>query len=356
MPVATRGVFHGMELSDAVEAEVDVIMCNTYHLSRQVGAEKIGAAGGLHQWMGWDKPLATDSGGFQVFSYGWSRIHGVMKKPGGINTAEVRPVGDSQVTIDDDSVTWRDGDQTICLTPQESMRLQELLGADIVFAFDEPTSPQHDHTYNQAALKRTHRWAKQSLEHHQRPDQLLFGIVQGGPFQDLRQASAKFIGGLPFGGFAIGGSYDAGGAAAALRAAASFLPPDKPRHVLGIGWVKDILDCVDAGADLFDCVEPIRRARHQNVLTDTHYEDVTIVARRQADRPLVNGCDCHACRQWSAAQIKTWCKARDRQGSRAVSIHNVRTMVRLMAEIRQAITDGQWETYRQTKLVQSSSG
>ncbi len=351
MPVATRGVFHGMELTDAIDADVDVIMCNTYHLSRQIGAEKIAEAGGLHQWMGWNKALATDSGGFQVFSYGWSRVHGSMKKQGGINAADPRPLGESKVMIDNDGVTFTDGEQSIRLTPQESMRLQQLLGADIAFAFDEPTSPQHNETYNRQALERTHSWAKLCLESHHRSDQLLLGIVQGGPFEHLRKASAELIGQLPFGGFAIGGSYDAGGAAAALRAAAPFLPEGKPRHVLGIGWVNDILDCVEAGADLFDCVEPIRRARHQSALTGTKYEDITGVARRQTDGPLVNSCDCTSCTTLSANQIKAWCKARDRQGSRALSIHNVRMMVRLMSDIRQAITEKRWPEFRQSKLA-----
>ncbi len=345
MPVATRGVFHGLEFSDAKTAGVDVIMCNTYHLSREIGAEKIAAAGGLHKWTGWDKPIATDSGGFQVFSYGWSRTHGVMKKSGGINAPNVQPTGQSQVAIDDDGVTFRDGEKTIRLTPAESMRLQQLLGADIAFAFDEPTSPLHDEGYTRQSLERTHRWAKLCLDHHHRSDQMLLGIVQGGPFQSLREISAKAIGSLPFGGFAIGGSYEAGGMAKALRWAVPFLPSDRVRHVLGIGWVRDIIEAVDAGADLFDCVEPIRRARHQSLLVGDRYEDVTIVARRQGNGPLVNDCDCVACEQWSAQQIKAWCKARDFQGSRALAIHNVRTMVRLMADIRHAITEGRWPDY-----------
>lgn len=350
MPVATRGVFHGMDISDATDAGVDVIMCNTFHLSREVGAETIAERGGLHQVMHWNKPLATDSGGFQVFSYGWSRLHGVMKTAGGINARNVQPIGQSQVDIDDDGVTFRDGDKVLRLTPAESMRLQGLLGADIAFAFDEPTSPLHDEAYNRQALERTHRWAELSLQAHTKDDQLLLGIVQGGPFEHLRQASAQFIGALPFDGFAIGGSYDAGGAAAALRAAAPSLPESKPRHILGIGWVADIIHAVDAGADLFDCVEPIRRARHRHALIGSQYRDVTVIARQRGHQPLVEGCDCRACQQWMADDIRAWCKAKDFRGSRALAMHNVRTMVRLMSDIRQAINRGRWSEWRDQHL------
>lgn len=366
MPVATRGVFHGMEIHDAADLGVEVIMCNTFHLSREVGAEKIAAAGGMAKHMSWSGATATDSGGFQVFSYGWSRRHGVMKMPGGINTptAMATERGEGLVTIDDDGVTFTENGRVLRLTPAESIRLQELIGADICFAFDEPTSPFHDHAYNQESLGRTHRWAAQCLDAKTRDDQMLLGVVQGGPFRDLREQSATAIAAMPFGGFAIGGSYDAGGAATALGWARPFLGEERPRHMLGIGWVKDIIMAVDAGADLFDCVEPIRRARHMNVLTNGVYRDIVPVARKQGEGPLVNGCDCSTCRTMSATQVKTLVKAGDfagppatsqpsearRAGSRALAIHNVRTMVKLMSDIRRVIDRGDWSEWRDEQL------
>jgi len=348
MPVATRGVFHGMEIGDAVEAGVDVIMCNTFHLDRETGAEKIAASGGIHAHTGWSKPVATDSGGFQVFSYGWSRKHGVMKMAKGINAPSAMSAerGESHVTIDDDGVTLGEPGREVRYTAESSIARQELIGADILFAFDEPTSPFHDREYTVEAMHRTHAWASRCIAAKRRDDQLLLGVIQGGPFEDLRVESAKALAAMPFGGFAIGGSYDAGGAAAALRAAAPHLPEGKIRHILGIGWVKDIIAAVDAGADLFDCVEPVRRARHRNVLVGGVYRDIVPVARTQGDRPLVDDCDCQSCQSMTAMQIRALLSARDHAGSRALAIHNVRTMVRIMSEIRSAIADGSWAVYR----------
>ncbi len=353
MPVATRGVFHGFELSDAKEAGVQVTMCNTFHLSREVGAEKIAQAGGLHKHMGWDGVLATDSGGFQVFSYGWSRKHGVMKMAGGINAPTAMDIerGEGLVNIDDEGVSFTESGKEIRLTPAESIRLQELIGADILFAFDEPTSPLHDRTYTIESLERTHRWASECLAAKTRDDQMLLGVVQGGPFRDLREQSATALAAMPFGGFAIGGSYEAGGAADALRWTAAILGKERPRHMLGIGWVKDIILGVDAGADLFDCVEPIRRARHRNVLTNGVYRDIVPVARAQGDQPLVGGCDCATCATMSATQVKTLVKSGDFAGSRALAIHNVRTMVRLMEDIRLAIQESRWAEWRDALLA-----
>ncbi|MBI5467200.1 MAG: tRNA guanosine(34) transglycosylase Tgt [Candidatus Kerfeldbacteria bacterium] len=352
MPVATRGVFHGMELTDAAEAGAEVLMCNTHHLNRSVGADTIAAAGGLHTWMKWDRALATDSGGFQVFSLGWGRVHGIGKHAGGINA---RPVGthaivSAQATIDDQGVIFSDGEQLVRLTPETAISIQEQLGADIIFAFDECTSPLHDEAYNAAALERTHRWAKQCLTARTRADQAMFGIVQGGTFERLREASAQFIGQLPFEGIGIGGSFGQHEMVTTLDWVMPHLPLDKPRHLLGIGWLQDILLAVDRGIDLFDCVEPLRRARHQHVLTPTGYRDVTPVSRGQGDGPLVANCDCVSCRTMSASDIRGWCKARDYRGSRALAIHNVRTMIRFMAEIRSAITTGRWPAFLAERL------
>jgi len=352
MPVATRGMLHGMSLDDAIGCGTEVMICNLHHLNRSVGVDKIQAAGGLHYWMKWDRPLATDSGGFQVFSLGWGMVHGVGKIAGGINArpSESTALATAMATIDDGGVIFSDGRELVRLTPTIATKWQEKLGADIIFAFDEATSSLHDEKYNAQALTRTHRWARECLDARTRHDQLMFGIVQGGTFQNLREASAKFIGALPFEGLAVGGSYGQHAMVETLRWVMPLLPPEKPVHLLGIGWIQDIIHAVDLGVDLFDCVEPIRRARHQHVLTDTHYRDIVPVAKTRGDGPLVNDCDCAACATMTANQIKTWCRAHDRQGSRALAIHNTRMMMRLMADIRTAITAGRWPEWKKEKL------
>lgn len=353
MPVATRGVFHGMELSDARGCGAEVLMCNTHHLNRTHGIKAIAAAGGLHQLIGWNHPLATDSGGFQVFSLGWGMVHGVGKVAGGINA---RPSSDlalavAQATIDNDGVIFSDGRELVRLTPEIAVQWQEKIGADIIFAFDECTSPLHDENYNRIAMERTHAWAQRCLAARTRTDQLMFGIVQGGTFESLRRASAAAIGRLPFEGIGIGGSFGQHAMVEALDWVMPALPEHKPRHLLGIGWLQDILLAVDRGVDLFDCVEPIRRARHQHVLTSTHYVDIVPLTRTQGDGPLVNDCDCSSCQLLSAEDIKRWCKARDRRGSRALAIHNTRMMLRLMSAIREAISAGRWSSYLRERLA-----
>lgn len=354
MPVATRGVFHGMALADAREAGAEVLMCNTHHLNRRHTITAIAEAGGLHDFIGWQHPLATDSGGFQVFSLGWGMVHGVGKVAGGINA---RPVTDTtlaiaQATIDDDGVIFSDGRELVRLTPERATEWQELLGADIIFAFDECTSPLHDETYNRRAMERTHRWAQRCLAARTRHDQLMFGIVQGGTFRALRAASAEIIGRLPFEGIGIGGSFGQHAMVDMLDVVMPKLPIDKPKHLLGIGWVQDILLAVDRGVDLFDCVEPIRRARHQHVLTRTHYQDIRPLSRGRGDRPLVDDCDCVTCQWLSAQDVDAWCRQRDERGSRALAIHNTRMMMRLMSEIRSTISSGRWAAYCQERLAE----
>lgn len=353
MPVATRGVFHGMELNDARECGAEILMCNTHHLNRLHGVATIAEAGGLHKFIGWNHPLATDSGGFQVFSLGWGMIHGVGKVAGGINARPVptTTLALAQATIDDDGVIFSDGKELVRLTPEIAIQWQEKIGADIIFAFDECTSPLHDETYNRKAMQRTHEWARRCLAARSRNDQLMFGIVQGGTFENLRQESAKVIGAMPFDGIGIGGSFGQHAMVEALDWVMPLLPEQKPRHLLGIGWLQDILLAVDCGIDLFDCVEPIRRARHQHVLTNTHYTDIVPLARVQGDGPLVNDCDCSSCQLLSATDIKTWCKTRDLRGSRALAIHNTRMMMRLMSDIRQAISSGRWSEFLREKLM-----
>jgi len=353
MPVATRGVLHGMSLDDAKECGTEVMMCNLHHLNRRTGIGKIAEAGGLHKWMNWNLPLATDSGGFQVFSLGWGMVHGVGKIAGGINArpSQVKALATAKATIDPGGVIFSDGAELIRLTPEIVTSWQEQLGADLIFAFDECTSPLHDEEYNRQALERTHRWAKQCLNARTRSDQLMFGIVQGGTFENLRKASAEVISQMPFEGIGIGGSFGQHAMVETLEWIIPLLPEEKPRHLLGIGWLEDILHAVDEGVDLFDCVEPIRRARHQHVLTATHYTDIVPLARIRGDQPLLDDCDCSTCKTLTAQQISVWCRAKDRQGSRALAIHNTRMMMKLMEDCRAAIKLGDWNEFRRERLA-----
>ena len=352
MPVATRGMIHGMELVDAEACGVEVLMCNTHHLNKSIGVEKIREAGGLHKWMNWTKPLATDSGGFQVFSLGWGMTHGIGKQAGGINARphQTNALAIAQATIDDDGVIFSDGEGLVRLTPETSVAWQEAYGSDIMFAFDECTSPLHDEAYNKQAMDRTHRWAQKCLDARTRNDQMMFGVVQGGMFDGLRQESAKIIGAMAFEGFAIGGSFGQHELVEALRVVMPLLPEAKPKHLLGIGWYQDMLHGIDHSVDVFDCVEPIRRARHRNVLTNTHYVDIRQIARDRKERSLVDGCDCAACMSVSSEEIRQLCLAKDHAGSRWLSIHNVRMMMRFMDASRQAIAEGRWTKWKQERL------
>jgi tRNA-guanine family transglycosylase len=352
MPVATRGMLHGMELADAIACDVQVMICNTHHLNKSFGVEKIKEAGGLHAWMKWDRPLATDSGGFQVFSLGSGMTHGVGKQAGGINARphQTKELTIAQAVVDPGGVIFSDGEQLVRLTPEVSIQWQEAYGADIIFAFDECTSPLHDEAYNYQAMLRTHQWAQQCLDARTRNDQMMFGVVQGGSFAKLRVESAKVIGNMPFEGFGIGGSFGQHELVETLRLVMPILPVEKPVHALGIGWLQDILLSVDQGVDLFDCVEPIRRARHRHALTATHYVDVRQIARQNPDGPLVAGCDCLACTTTTAEEIRKLCAAKDFAGSRWLSIHNVRMMMNVMKDIREAIATGRWASFRDERL------
>jgi len=342
-----------MELADALDCGVQVMICNTHHLNKSIGVETIRAAGGLHAWMKWDKPLATDSGGFQVFSLGWGMAHGIGKQAGGINARphQTTELTTTQAVVDPGGVIFSDGEGLVRLTPELSVQWQEAYGADIIFAFDECTSPLHDEAYNYQAMLRTHQWAQQCLEARTRHDQLMFGVVQGGTYARLREESAKVIGAMPFEGFALGGSFGQHELVETLRVVMPILPTEKPVHALGIGWIQDILHAVDHGVDLFDCVEPIRRARHGHVLTMTHYRDIRHIARERQDDSLVEGCDCRACTESSATEIRTLLQAKDRQGSRWLSIHNTRMMMSLMQDCRRAITEGRWAEFRDERLA-----
>ena len=329
------------------------MLCNTYHLYLRPGPDLVAGLGGLHGFMGWSGPMFTDSGGYQVFSLGFGREHGIGKIVGMFPDEDPRdrrkpmpnPGNQAKLSrVDDDGVTFRshiDG-STHRLTPESSIEIQEKLGADIILAFDEPTSPLHDEAYTARALERTHRWAERSLAARRRPDQALYGIVQGGAFRKLREESAAFVGGMAFDGFAIGGSLGTSkrDMERVLEWSIPSLAPERPRHMLGIGEPEDLFRCVEWGIDTFDCVAPTRHARRGVLLTADGPLTIAKAIYREDDGPVDPECPCMTCRTFSRAYLRHLFVAEELLAYTLATAHNLAFILGLMARIRAAIGAG----------------
>jgi queuine tRNA-ribosyltransferase len=345
--VGTAGSVKGVTPAELREVGAEVLLANTYHLFLRPGAETVRELGGLHRFMAWDGPIVTDSGGFQVFSLGFGKEHGVGKQigmfPGALEEAP-RPRGQAArlVHVDEDGATFTshiDGSRQR-LTPETSIAIQEALGADIILAFDEPTSPLHDAEYTRQAMQRTHRWAERCLAARQRTDQALYGIVQGGAFEELRMDSARFIGSLPFDGAAIGGSL--GKSKADMHAVIGWstprLPEGWPRHLLGIGEPEDLFNCVELGIDQFDCVSPTRLGRHGQLYTSNGRLTITRPDFKDDPGPIQADCGCYTCRTgFSRGYIRHLFAANELLAYTLCSVHNLFFIQTLMARIREAV-------------------
>lgn len=344
--VATDGRVRALEPSDLPASGTQIVISNTYHLWRTLSEEGLATFPGLHSFMEWSGPIMTDSGGFQVFSLGFRRESGVGKilNKGG-KQAENR-ISENLVRVTESGVYFADAGEEIYLDAELSIKIQEQLGADIVFAFDEPTSPVHDYEYTRRSLKRTHAWARRSLEAKE-SEQLIYGIVQGGTFKDLRTESAQFIASLPFDGFAIGGSFGSSFGAErhetfdALRWTCPLLPKGKPRHLLGVGKIEDVFEAVSLGIDTFDCVIPTREARHGSIWTKQGRYEVLRGRYRNDDSPLAEDCSCPTCseREVKKAELYALFKNRNVEALRLATLHNVYFFNNLMREIREAIRE-----------------
>jgi queuine tRNA-ribosyltransferase len=350
--VGTAGSVKGITPAELHDLGAGVLLANTYHLLLRPGAETVRDLGGLHRFMAWDGPIVTDSGGFQVFSLGFGLEHGVGKQigmfPGAAadqqldETRRSRGQAARLVRVDEDGATFTshiDGSRQR-LTPESSIAIQEALGSDIILAFDEPTSPLHEADYTRAAMERTHRWAERCLAARQNNVQALYGIVQGGAFEDLRSASAQFIGGLPFDGAAIGGSL--GKSKSDMHAVIDWtrphLPPAWPRHLLGIGEPDDLFACVERGIDQFDCVSPTRLGRHGQLYTPDGRLHITRPELKEDPRPIQDGCGCYTCRTgFSRGYIRHLFAANELLGYTLASLHNLYFILHLMERIRAAI-------------------
>jgi tRNA-guanine transglycosylase len=349
--VGTQAAVKSLHPHEVAALGAQAVLCNTYHLYLRPGAELVADHGGLHGFMGWPGPIFTDSGGYQVFSLGFGLEHGIGKIVGmfpdedaGERRRSAQPGRQKMARVDDDGVSFQshiDGSAQR-LTPESSIRTQELLGADIILAFDEPTSPLHDERYTQRAMVRTHRWAARCLQARTRTDQALYGIVQGGAFRRLREESAAHIGGLPFDGYAIGGSLGRSKASMArvLDWSTPSLPADKPRHMLGIGEPEDLFACVRRGIDTFDCVAPTRLARRGVLYTAAGKISITQAKYRADPAPIEEGCDCSTCAAFSRAYLRHLFACEEMLGYTLATIHNLRFILRLMERIRAALESG----------------
>ena len=327
MPVGTQACVKAMTSEEMERLQAKIILSNTYHLHLRPGEDLIKRAGGLHSFMHWDRPILTDSGGFQVFSLA------SMRK------------------ITEDGVTFRshlDGSKQV-IGPEKAMEIQEALGSDIAMAFDICSPYPCDHDQAEKAMHMTHRWAERCKKSHTRPDQALFGIVQGAFYKDLRIQSARTLADMDLPGYGIGGlsvgepkeiMYDM------LEAIEPWMPKNKPRYLMGVGTVDCFLEGILRGVDMFDCVLATRIARNGTVFTPNG----RLVIRNQtcAEQffPIDENCDCDACRNYSRAYIRHLLKVGEITGGRLCSIHNLRFLLRTMEEIRQAIMEDRFLDYR----------
>jgi queuine tRNA-ribosyltransferase len=326
MPVGTYGTVKAMSPAELAALGAQIVLGNTFHLWLRPGLEVIAAHGGLHRFMGWDRPILTDSGGFQVFSLG-----------------DLRRISEEGVHF----ASPVNGDR-LFLTPEESMRIQRILGADVVMIFDECTP--HPVGAGEAAdsMRLSLRWAARSKRAHEGNTSALFGIVQGSVYEDLRNESLAGLIEIGFDGYAIGG-LSVGEPKAdmlrILRHTAPRLPADRPRYLMGVGTPEDLLDGVAAGIDMFDCVLPTRNAR--NGWFFTRRGDVKIRnARYRADtRPLDEACSCYACRNFTRAYLHHLQRVNEILGARLGTIHNLHFYLGLMAELREAIAAGRLAAY-----------
>lgn len=335
-PVGTQATVKAIQPRELTELGASLVLANTYHLHLRPGDELVRGMGGLHQFMGWNGPMLTDSGGFQVFSL-----------------AEMN-------RIDSDGVTFKDhlDGSRHRFTPESSIQIQHNLGADIIMAFDECPQPD-DRDYVVQSLKRTHPWLARSVEEHHRSGDLarqaLFGIVQGGIFEDLRAESAEFCASFDLPGYAIGG-LAVGESKPAMYATLDFtvplLPKNKPRYLMGVGSPEDLVHGVARGVDIFDCVLPTRVARNGAAMTRTGRINMRNLKYAEDPRPVEAGCTCYTCTHFSRAYIRHLVKASEILGHQLLSIHNLHLLLTLMREMRAAIVDGTFADYAASFLAQ----
>ncbi len=353
--VGTKATVKGLTPQVLKETGAQVFLANTYHLYLQPGHDIIKSSGGLHKFVKWDGPMITDSGGFQVFSLGAAYGKGISKFAKGeelLLPESKEDVVMQIATIDPSGVTFKshiDG-STHYFTPEKSIEIQHALGADIIFAFDECTSPHESLHYQKEALERTHRWAKQCLKYHQSKEeskkQALFAVVQGGRDETLRKESAEFLGSLDFDGYGIGGSFGKEDIGTSVKWVNEILPKEKPRHLLGIGEPDDILSGVEHGCDLFDCVIPTRLGRTGSLFTLDGKINIFNTVFQNDSSPIDSTCDCYTCKNFCRSYLAHLFRAKEMLGGVLASTHNVRFINKLFEDIRLHLKEGTFGEFK----------
>lgn len=361
--VGTKASVKALTPEQLQEIGTQVVLANTYHLYLEPGDDRVKKFGGLQKFMNWYGPTMTDSGGFQVFSLGaaygkeLSKITKITDPSQILAERSLDSEGPPLAQVGADGVSFRshiDG-SVHYITPEKSIDIQHNLGADMIFAFDECTSPTEDFRYQEEALERTHRWAEKSLEYHKsKPNaetQALFGIVQGGREESLRKRSAEFIGGLDFDGFGIGGSFAKEDMETAVKWVNEVLPKDKPRHLLGIGEPEDLFMGVENGVDLFDCVAPTRNGRGGTLYTSRGKINIKGADYREDMGPVDPECGCSVCKNYSRAYLCHLYRAHEMLGGTLGSIHNLYFIISLVKNMREAILVGTFPEFKKMFLA-----
>lgn len=357
MTVGTQGYVRFVSSEQLQEIGAQAMLSNGYHLRRK--SYKIAEEGGLSKWSGWHGPTLTDSGGFQVMSLGsgLGKVVSMDKDRGVTNTAHKERL--AHVTEQGVNFTDPFDGQPDFIGPEESMQIQCRIGADIHMAFDELTSLADDYDYNVEALARTERWAKRSLDEHMKLRdtlgyrQSLYGVLQGGRWEDLRRSTAKKLGEMPFDGYGLGGAFLKEDLSEILRWCNEELPENKPRHLLGLSHPDDILNGAEMGADTFDCVAPTREARHGKIYTK--YGDINLRKFKDSSLPLDEGCDCPTCKAgYTRGELRDLWRSGDGELKSKfytlASIHNLRFIIRLTEQIREAIQNDTFTEFKQEFL------
>ncbi|MDD4642124.1 MAG: tRNA guanosine(34) transglycosylase Tgt [Erysipelotrichaceae bacterium] len=328
MPVGTLASVKFVSSEELYDMHAGIILSNTYHLWLRPGPDIVEKAGGLHHFMNYHRPMLTDSGGFQVFSLSENR------------------------KITEEGVTFKNhlnGD-TMFLSPEKSINIQNKLKADIIMSFDECPAYPSTYEYMKDSVERTIRWAKRGKDAHQSPKtQALFGIVQGGDYEDLRQHCAKALVAMDFPGYSIGGTSVGEDKETMYRMidhSVKYLPLDKPRYLMGVGSIDAIFEGVQRGIDMFDCVLPTRIARHGTLMTSKGRLNIRNLQYEEDFRPIDDECDCYTCQNHSRAYLRHLIKANEGLGMRLLSIHNLRFLIRLMEQIRKAIREDRFMEFK----------
>ena len=329
MPVGTLANVKTLTPEQVKETNAGIILSNTYHLWLRPGEDIVKNAGGLHKFMNYDGPILTDSGGFQVFSLAKNKKKDIVEE--GVHFK-----------------SHIDG-KPLLLTPELSIEIQNKLDSDIAMSFDECIPYPSDYNYTKKSTERTLRWAKRGIEAHKNENQSLFGIVQGGEYEDLRKYSAEETVKMNFDGYSIGGTSVGEGKDTMYKMvdyAIKYLPADKPRYLMGVGDPIDILEGIERGIDMFDCVLPTRLARHGNAFTRTGKINLKNAKYKEDFSPIEDTCDCYTCKNYTKAYVKHLINCEESLGGTLLSIHNIRFLIKLTEEIREAIKNDNFENYK----------